>query len=177
MLNILQKLDGFDDTTLTIVGSSEDVLYRRELFKEIRLLGLEKVIKFEGCVKHESLPYFYHSHHFLIFPSGYRESKYTIEGCPSVILEGMASGILVIAGKAKGVNESILGKDTCKILKDNNTNTIVKAITNLVQNEKLRNVMINNSRLLVKKQFNLVLYIERINTILKELVSKQKHSK
>jgi len=78
------------DASLTIVGSSDDIDCIGKLRKSVYELGLSSVVRLQGLIPHSEMPRCYEEHDILVFPSLARSSRFTVEGCPSVLDEAMA---------------------------------------------------------------------------------------
>lgn len=90
---------------LIIIGSYQfNYPYYMHLQQLVKKLHLTKEIRFLGEIRHEEVLNYLLVTKMLIFPS-HEKSRPFFEGCPSVILEAMATQILVIASNIGGIPE------------------------------------------------------------------------
>ena len=103
--------------------------------KQIVYLGYKKDVR----------PYFAVSN-VLVFPS-YRE------GFPNVVMQAGAMGLPSIVSDINGCNEIIVDKKNGMIIPVKNTEALFLSMDSILKNEKLRNELIKNSRLMIQNRF------------------------
>jgi len=114
---------------LVMVGGYE----REEMFPvlkaEVRRLGLERQVLFPGFVTDEMLPAIYRAAEVKLFPSLY-------EGCGLPVLEAMACGTPVAAGRNSSIPE-VAGPDGL-LLPDNDLEAWVRGVAALLRSPERR---------------------------------------
>jgi glycosyltransferase involved in cell wall biosynthesis len=143
---------------LTIVGDGSE---KKDLENQVKILGLENVVKFTGWVKqHKTLKYYQKSDIFC-FPS-------IREFGGAVVLEAMACGLPCIVANNGGIGEYVTsetGFNIDPISREYLVNQLTQKIMILVENEELRkkcqlSVMIGYKNLHgIEKQKKLLRYI------------------
>ncbi|MCX5947438.1 MAG: glycosyltransferase family 4 protein, partial [Cyanobacteria bacterium] len=100
--------------------------------------GLQERIKWIGSVPRERLFSLYSQHHILIVPS-------INDPCPLVVLEGMASGLPVVASCVGGIPLMVEEGETGLMVPAEDALALAKAISQLGQNRTLLAKMALNS--------------------------------
>ncbi|NHI94821.1 MAG: glycosyltransferase [Candidatus Lokiarchaeota archaeon] len=101
---------------------------------------------FEGYIVNEEIPNFINKFEVFILPSYY-------EGMPKSLIEAMACGLPVIGTRVKGIKELIYNNKN-GILCDLDSNSIKKAIINLMENQELKKRLGKNASLFIKDNFS-----------------------
>jgi colanic acid/amylovoran biosynthesis glycosyltransferase len=91
------------DATYDIVG---DGPLREGLVKLVADLGLDRRIRFLGARPHAEIVAIMGDHHVLLVPS-VTDAQGGMEGIPVVIMEAMATGLLVVASRHSGIPEIV----------------------------------------------------------------------
>ncbi len=113
---------------LIIIGSYQlNYNYYKELQKLIKKLNLFSKISFMGDLPHKFVPDYLSLSKCLVFPS-YSTQRPFFEGCPSVILETLASKCLVIASKIGGIPEIIQHEKTGLLFEPKNYLELAKLL-------------------------------------------------
>lgn len=118
LLQALSEVRG-GDFFLNVVGTGPLENALRSLTKELNLTT--KVI-FTGSASHQDMPQILRQADILILPSHH-------EGRPNVVLEAMAAGLPVIGTDIDGIRELVQNYQTGILFKDNDTLSLVEAIT------------------------------------------------
>lgn len=109
-------------------------------------------------IPHEELPSYLNQLKLLVLPS------YS-EGLPTIILEAMACGTIVLSTSVGGVPDIITDGETGFILKDNSPDCIAENIIRVLNDPRLEKITIN-ARILIENEFSLEKAISRYKNIL-----------
>jgi len=120
---ILKKVDAI----FIIVGKGPA---KNELEELVRKKGLENHFIFTGFVKDEELPDYYKAGDVFAFPS-----TYETQGI--VALEAMASGMPVVAAKAKAIPEFVKDGENGYLFKPNDAKELAEKILMAIENKEL----------------------------------------
>ncbi|MFW9789104.1 MAG: glycosyltransferase family 4 protein [Candidatus Thorarchaeota archaeon] len=93
------------DSCLILVGRAPDPRYKSRLEKLATSLAISTKIKFLGPVDNQSIPRLMRSADILVFPSSTHGEE--IEGLPNTVLEGLATGIPIVATRICGIPEVV----------------------------------------------------------------------
>ena len=119
-----------------IVGDGPQMETLQTLAKE---LELDERITFLGWQAHEQLVSRYKDSNLLLFPSRH-------EGMPNVVLEGMASGLPVIASRIAGTEELVLDGENGFLFPNEDVDSLRVALKKLILDASLRRKMGSASR-------------------------------
>jgi len=134
---------------LTIVGDGA-------LKEKLQKMAKQLPITFTGQIPHHQIPELLNKADAFILPSLW-------EGLPTTILEAMAAKVPVIATNVGGITEVIKNEETGIIVKPADPDSIVKAVTNLINNNN--NNMVEKAYQLVRQKFSLENVAKKINEI------------
>lgn len=118
-------------------------------------------VKFMGFVPAENMPEFYNNIKLLVLPSH-------SEGLPNVILEAMACGTPVLATAVGGIPDIIEDEETGFIMENNSPKIIAENILRALNNPKLE-IIAENGRELINRDFLFENAVERYRKILSDL--------
>ncbi len=166
-LKIIRKMS--HDTpppTLTVVGSSNDSKYIEQIHSIIEEEKINNNVFLEGAIKHNKINDYYSSHNVLVFPSVSRSSDITVEGCPTVLLEAMSSGIPVVARISSGTEEIAIDGYNCLGYFRDDPNLLALAVIKLLANRNLRELLCSNAIGTIRERFTSVGAIAQIEELL-----------
>jgi glycosyltransferase involved in cell wall biosynthesis len=119
--------------------------------ESLRLLARELVIDnrvfFLGWQSHEQLINSYKEANLLLFPSRH-------EGMPNVVLEGMASGLPVIASRIAGSEELVLDGETGFLFPNEDVDSLRVVLKKLIVDASLRQKMGSASRCRIEEHYS-----------------------
>lgn len=138
---------------LTIVG---DGSLRTTLEREARERGSD--VEFLGRVEHAALPALLNRAQVFVLPSRY-------EGSPKALLEAMACGVAVVGTRVPGIEDVILDGET-GILVSTNAEAIRAALTELLNDEALRQRLSDAAVRYVGERCSLDVAVERERAVL-----------
>ena len=126
-------IDEVNDVQLIIVGSGPLEAKVKKLAKK---LNMEKYVRFEGFVEHNTISDYYSLSDIVVFPSIVDSSGFE-EGLPVVLLEALAVGKAVVATRTKGVMEIIKEGYNGFLVEQKNPEQIAEKVLELLGNEEL----------------------------------------
>lgn len=137
-----------------IIGEGPD---KKKLMDYAKSRGLESSnLKFLGEV--ENMAEFYSKATFLILTSRY-------EGTPNVVIEAMASGLVVLATKVGNIETLITNQETGYLFSENKLNNIYSQLHLLCLNDKLRDEITLKAKSYIKNNLSLNFLLVNLNSI------------
>ena len=159
---------------LTIVGGSITPEYVSGLRQTVQTYGLEENVEFVGPLSRERLPEVYRAHDVLLFPS------IIDEGLGITILEGMASGLVVLGTASGGSAEIIEHEITGLVFPKEDAVTCAAYVLRLMQDPEFFQRLRENGRRMIETRFRkeeLLVRLERsLCRISTAAEGKSKHS-
>ncbi len=140
---------------LRLLGDGEQ---RPALEAQVRRLGLEEAVFFEGIVPHQRMGELYAAADIFCLPSLY-------EGFPLAILEAMAAGLPVVATRVAGNPEAVADGVHGRLVEAEDVAGLAAALLELIGDEQSRRRMGRQARRRVEEEFS----IERIGAAYREL--------
>lgn len=139
---------------------------KEDLIRFAKNLGIENKVKLLGFIPHYKMPQFLSNLDVFCIPS-------IREGFGVVSLEAQACGIPVIASNVGGLPETVLEGKTGFLVPPKNSVTIAEKILFLYQNPKIRLSMGESSVLFVKKYYNWLNNIKKIEKVYYSFINKR----
>lgn len=128
---LIKAMQFVDNAKLIIVGNGPE---RQNLEKLAGNMGAD--IKFLGSKTHNELKTIYASADILVVPS-ITDSKGAQEGLPTVIMEGFASKLPVVATHTGGISDIVINGKNGLLVEEKNVDQLVEAIHRLLLDERL----------------------------------------
>ncbi|RLE79812.1 MAG: hypothetical protein DRJ51_07050 [Thermoprotei archaeon] len=150
------------EVKLVIAGSGP--LYGM-LIERAKIQGVSKFITFLGSVNRRDLPDLYRSSDMLIMPSIYGESF------GMVALEGMASGVPVIASSTGGLKEIIIDGINGLLLRRVCAESIAEKVLELYYEPALKQRLIERGLQTVRTKYDWKIIVEDIEKLYEDLLS------
>ena len=119
------------NASLVIVG---DCLYRKDLERLVKKLGLESFVHLTGKVSQTELSKWYAAGDIFAMPCRTRMGGWDVEGLGIVFLEGSATGLPVIVGDSGGAVDAVIDSETGYLVDGTNTAEIADRIAYLFAN-------------------------------------------
>lgn len=138
--DILQKCP---QAKFLLVGDGD---WRKRLEEKAKRLGIRDRVAFAGLVQPEEIPRYIGLMSMLVHLS-HRE------GLPRALAQALAAGKPVVAWDCDGAGEICRNDETGILLKPDDLNGLVKAVTRLAKDEPLRNKLGSTGRAWVRKHF------------------------
>ena len=132
----LLKVCNRDDIMLYFIGDGDK---KRDLVKMTKSLGVDKKVFFLGSKPHDQIPLWLNISDIFVLPS-------ISEGFPTIIPEAMMCGVPVIASDVGGISEIITTNKTGFLTKPGNIEEIVSCIKLLLDNENIRQQIIETAK-------------------------------
>lgn len=152
--HVLKKCDAY----FLLVGTGDIDKWKRLLY------GIpENNYKFLGYVDYERINYLYAKVNLFVLPS-------FTESFPLVILEAMASGVLVIATNVGGIPEIIENHEDGILIEPNNPKILADTITTLLRNPTQRKTISKTAREKVMNNFTSRVMVEKTKKYYEEII-------
>jgi glycosyltransferase involved in cell wall biosynthesis len=135
---------------LALLGQGD---LREELQRLARQLGVEAYIWMPGAVERDRLPALFRGSDLLIVPSMHDE-KGNVDGLPNVVLEGMASGLAIVASRVGGIPQVIADGETGLLVPEKDPEALAAAIVRLLCSPELRTRLGEQARQRVERELN-----------------------
>ena len=130
---------------LRVVGDGDD---RASLERQVRDLGLDGTVFFEGAVDQDHIRTFYAAADCFCIPS-------FAEGIPVVLMEAMAMGIPCVSTHITGIPELIQNERSGLLVAPSDVEELVAAIERLMDDPELRNSIGRAARAQVIEHYDL----------------------
>lgn len=140
---------------LRLVGDGED---RRSLEQQVKKLGIEAQVIFEGAVNQDHIRHLYAQADAFSIPS-------FAEGIPVVLMEAMSMEIPCVTTRITGIPELIRDGIDGLLVAPSDANALAKAIQQLMEDSALRQTLGQNGRLRVQQDYNLAANAEKLAEI------------
>jgi glycogen synthase len=147
---------------LTVVGSGHK-LYEAYLHNLVINNSLQSQVCFIEQIPREEMPALMQSFDILLFPSIWEEPF------SRVILEAMASGLVVIGTNTGGTKEILKDGDTGMIFPPEDSTRLAESIRQLINNPDLMSKLAKNGRAVVEQQFDIRQMVNEIETYLDQI--------
>jgi glycosyltransferase involved in cell wall biosynthesis len=149
--------------SLTLAGSGQEA-YTRQLQDLVGRHGLERHVSFLGWVPNEQMPDLMKRHDVLIVPSIWPEPF------ARVVLEGMASGLAIVATPAGGTAEILRDGENGLLFAPGDPLDLANKIDCLVTDLQLRRALILSGWQTIADEFNSVKMLDRYEAYLQAIV-------
>jgi glycosyltransferase involved in cell wall biosynthesis len=156
--------NGVNDIQLHIVGSGDEE-YEKHLRCLVAKFGLESYVSFLGRVAYEEMPSLFQKFDLLVLPSVWPEPF------ARVVLEGMSSGLVVVATSTGGTVEIIEDGQNGVLFSPGDAEDLAQKISRLVKEPGLRLRLAKSGEQTVRKNFNRSRMIAEMEGYLQEVVS------
>lgn len=143
---------------LLILGVGPDEKKLKNLAKKLKLSS--KVL-FLGHIEYEDLPEYLGISDIFIRPS-------ISEGFGNVFVEAMAAGVPIIGTPVGGIPDFLKNGETGLFCQPRNPKSIAEAVKKILENENLRDRLIENGKKLVKEKYDWNLIANKMNSIFKK---------
>lgn len=130
-------------TVTRVIGEGEDLADLQEL---ARSWDLEECVEFTGAVGQDDLPQHYHWADVYVLPS-------FLEGLPVVLMEGMSTGLPVVATGICGVPELVFDGRNGLVVRPGRADLLADALEQLARDPQLRDTLGARGRETVLAEF------------------------
>jgi colanic acid/amylovoran biosynthesis glycosyltransferase len=165
----LRALAKIDPTrwALRIIGEGE---MKSGLVQEVERSGLSSRVHFLGNVGYSEYLKELRETDLLLVPS-ITASNGDREGLPMVVLEGLASGVLVIASAHSGIPEVVREGHSGFLFPEKDVETLKEKIELMMENPDLWDRLRRHGRQIVEKEFDLRQQVQKLESIYDDLLS------
>ena len=163
---IKQLKEDIPDITLDHYGNGE-LLSELKLYVEEN--GLNPYVTFHGFKKNEDVLKTLYEHDILLVPSVQAKDG-DREGIPQTTVEGMATGIPVIATEHAGLPEIVKNKQTGLLIPTRDSETLRKAVISLCNEPELVRKVSAGGREEVENELNMKLQIKKIEELYHKII-------
>jgi glycosyltransferase involved in cell wall biosynthesis len=129
-----QVLAAAGPAKLLIAGQGD---LREELAALARELGVAGHVILPGAVERDRLPALFRSCDVLAVPSMHDE-RGNVDGLPNVVLEGMASGVPIVASDVAGIPQVIASEENGLLVPEKDPAALAQALVRLLSDAELR---------------------------------------
>jgi len=155
-------LKEIEDIMLVVCGGGPEKTKLEKLTKELNII---ESVKFTGFVSEKEKIEYFSQADILIVPSIITEEGDT-EGLPVVIMEGLASGLPIIASDVGGIKDVVIDRETGILIQSKSPEAIEKSVVLLIEDEELRQYLGKNGQIFAKKNLSWEIISERYYEIL-----------
>lgn len=137
---------------------------RQMLQAEARRLGIAAHVAFHGAVTNAVARQTYYTHDVLLVPSQ-TAADGDQEGLPNVIIEGLATGIPVVASRHAGIPELIIHEQTGLLIAERDSEALATAVIRLFEKPALVEHLSRAGRAAVEAQHSLTRMVRDTETV------------
>jgi glycosyltransferase involved in cell wall biosynthesis len=151
-------LKKFPDMRFNIAGGGPE---KEKLSNLADSLGIKSSVTFLGHVQNSAIKELYHNNTVVVCPS------ITPENLPTVIIEAMFTGRVVVASDIGGIPELINNNETGYLVKTNDYKQIADVVENLITNtDRLQDISVK-ARIFASDTFDMQKHLERLVSVYK----------
>ncbi len=141
-----------------------------ELEKLTKQLDIEKQVCFHGYVTVDEIRCALQNHSVLLAPS-VTASDDDKEGLPNTILEGMASGLPVIASDHAAIPEAVFHQKTGLLVPERDPKAIAEALEQLLDQKLDVDNMRREARKLIEKKYSVKQFVQNTESLYSKLLN------
>ena len=142
IFSIIRAIPDFihkDNCVFIFAGNGEEY---DEFKSEIEKLEIKKYVYLTGFLPEEECDHFYANVDALVFPT------YFDEGFPMALFKSIACGLPVITTQTRAAIDHLKEPENCLWVDGKKSNSVLKALTTLYEDDSLRSKMVVNNRIL-----------------------------
>lgn len=145
-----------------------------DLKTEVKQLGIGNHINFRGFAKNDEIINQLYKHDILIVPSVQAKDG-DREGMPQTTVEGMATGIPVIASDHAGLPELVIHKETGLQVPEKDPKAIGEAIKKLIRQPELVKILSRKGRRKVEEEHDITKQAIKTEDLYRNLINENKN--
>lgn len=150
-----------------------DGILRIKLEKQANLWNISRLIHFKNRQSIGEIYKAYQTHSALLVPS-ITSTDGDSEGIPNTLLEGMASGIPVIATEHSAIPEVLIHKETGLMIPEKDAEALARMIKIVKEKKANLSVMRKNAREKIEKEYELNRMVEEVENIYRKTLKRSK---
>ena len=155
------------DINLEIAGDGPDA---QDLQKLITEQDIGNKVKLLGRIENNTVPDWLAQQDMFVLPARVDKNG-DMDGIPVVLMEAMSQGIPVISTKISGIPELVVDQETGLIVSSDNPDELSMAIKQLIDDQDLRNALVENARNHVISEFEIGVNIKRLENVIEECLA------
>jgi glycosyltransferase involved in cell wall biosynthesis len=155
---------GMRDIRLSVAGSGS-AEYDHHLRRLVKQEGLTDYVSFLGWVLPEGMPKLLRKFDVLLVPSSWAEPF------ARAVLEGMISGLVVVATPTGGTPEVVLDGENGLLFTPNDPEDLAQKIMRLVDDPELRKKLVFAGKQTIKERFTMTQMMDKVESFLLEVAS------
>jgi len=135
---------------LALLGQGD---LREELLGLAQQLGVREHLWMPGSIERDRLPALFRSCDLLVVPSMHDE-RGNVDGLPNVVLEGMSSGVALVASDVAGIPQVVSDGETGLLVPEQDPTALASAIVRLLREPATRARLGRQARRRVEEELN-----------------------
>jgi phosphatidylinositol alpha-1,6-mannosyltransferase len=155
---------GRREIKLSLAGSGS-VEYENHLRQRVSQAGINDNVFFMGWVPPAEMPELLRKFDMLVLPSIWPEPF------SRAVLEGMISGLVVVAARTGGTPEIIVDGENGLLFTPNDSEELANKIAHLINHPESRNQMVHSGRQTILERFTMTRMMDEIENYLGEVAS------
>lgn len=155
------------NVTLDLYGDGK---LRQELENKVQSLGLQNQIRFHGQKENDVIFHELYAHDMLLVPSVQAKDG-DREGIPQTTVEGMATGIPVVASEHAGLPELVLHEETGLIVEERNPRMLADAIQRFLNDADLVEQASKKGRQFLQENHNIHIQVQKLEGFYNSLIN------
>ena len=161
---------GQREIRLSLAGSGSGD-YENHLHQLVRKAGLTDYVSFLGWVSPEEMPGLLHKFDVLVVPSIWPEPF------ARVVMEGMISGLVVVATPTGGTTEILIDGENGLLFAAGDAEDLARKIVSLASDPKLRRRLAREGKQTIVESFTKTKMMDEIESYLQEVFRSSSHEK
>ena len=142
---------------------------RNALERQIAARGLTDVVEMKAALPQETLRQLYAGAYAFVLPCVVADNG-DRDGIPNVILEAMAMGLPVVSTDLSGIPEAVRDQQTGLLVPSRDPNRLAQGLAHLLQHPEVARTFGERGRQWVATQFDERAHMERLVTVMRELL-------
>ncbi len=159
----------FPNSKLLIVGLGPEE-YRLKRIAQEEGLKLGEQVVFKGVLPHSELSLLYNTSDICLVPSVTDLKSGEREAQSLIVLEALASGLLVVASDSGGIKDVVEDSVTGLLTRENDYKDIAEKSIFLLRNKKLQDSLIKNGLRLVREKYSWIKIASKFENLYRDLI-------
>jgi glycosyltransferase involved in cell wall biosynthesis len=156
----------FRDLELLVIGDGEQ---KGQLQALTQKLGLDAIVRFQGAVPHDQIPWFLERSHIYVMPSINDSETFGVAA-----VEAQAMGLPVIASAVGGVPEVLIDGHTGLLVPPRDVRALANAILRLAADPEMREKMGSEGRKFVREKYDWRVSVQSMERVYRRVLENAK---